>query len=103
MPLELLDKIFEEIASISNIRVIAFTAGEATLRWGELLYGIERTSRAGLIPRLVTNAWWAKNPTRAAETVSELKKAGVQEISTSFDDFHAPFIKVQEIAYALQA
>lgn len=103
MPRELLDKIFDEIASISNIRVIAFTGGEATLRWEELLYGIERTSRAGLIPRLVTNAWWAKNPTRAAETVSELKKAGVQEISTSFDDFHAPFIKVQEIAYALQA
>lgn len=103
MSRELLDKFLDELPAVETAAVVAFTGGEATMRWDELVYAIGRVKEARMVSRLVTNGWWAKSPARAVGMTRELKKAGLDELSTSFDDFHEPFIGLSEIANLLRA
>lgn len=103
MARETLLKIIDGIKQVPSIKVVVFTGGEATLRKELLLEGIRLAHEAGYTTRIVTNAWWAKTPERAAAMVGELKAAGLDEMNSSWDDFHAPFAKVDIIANMIRA
>ena len=91
-------KFIDEMSKINTVRVITFSGGEPTLVFDKLIYGIRYASSKGFITRLVTNAWWAKIVDDAKRYIEKLKESGLQEINTSYDDYHAKFIKIDNIA-----
>lgn len=90
-------------ASDKDFRVVVFTGGEATLRWGDLLEGIGYASSLGLATRLVTNAHWANRADQADKKVKLLKEAGLNEINFSTGDEHSRFIPLERIGIAVRA
>ncbi|AEJ39639.1 metallo cofactor biosynthesis protein, conjectural [Sulfobacillus acidophilus TPY] len=97
------EKLLEGIPELPNLNVVVFTGGEATLRKPLLLEGISRVHQMGKRTRLVTNGWWAKNPQKARAFVKELRESGLDEINTSFDDFHAPYTTIEHIGNLILA
>ncbi|RBP11430.1 radical SAM family protein [Roseiarcus fermentans] len=84
----------------SGYLVVVFTGGEPTLRLAELLCAIERASSAGLVTRVVTNAWWAADGNAAFEMAASLVAAGLAEINFSTGDEHARYVPVENILRA---
>ena len=103
MPEEVMTKAIDGAHELASIAVVVFTGGEPTLRMPVLVRGIERVRDAGYLSRVVTNAWWATTPEKARATVAKLQAAGLQELNTSYDDFHAPFISVDRIVNMVRA
>lgn len=103
MPRELLLQALVELREVPSAKVVVFTGGEPTLRKELLLEGLRWAKEGGFLTRVVTNAWWARTPERAASFVDELKAAGLDELNTSYDDFHAPFVGLDPIANAVRA
>jgi hypothetical protein len=101
-PLEQVLSQVDQIAQISSAKVVVFTGGEATLHKDMLIEGIKRAKSHKLITRLVTNAWWAKTPERAAKFFAPIVEAGLDEFNTSFDSYHEPFVTLETIANAVQ-
>lgn len=91
----------DAIAQISNVKtaeVLVFTGGETTLFLEQLLKGIKAGKKAGMLTRIVTNAWWADTEENARKILRSLKEAGLDELNTSFDDYHAKFMSIKNIA-----
>lgn len=103
MPRELLVKFMEGIREVPTAKVVVFTGGEVTLRKDLLLEGIALAKAGGLITRIVTNGGWATTPEAASRMVQDLKHAGLDELNTSYDDFHAPFTPIGNIANLVRA
>lgn len=89
-----------EDAGFANV---VFTGGEATLRWKDLLVSITHAHELGLPTRIVTNAYWATTPERAAEHLDELLEAGLDEINYSTGDEHVRFIPLDRVVNAVIA
>lgn len=100
---ELIGKFIDELSSIPSVKLVAFSGGEPTLYLDELLYGIEYAHKKGFITRLVTNAWWARTYEEANKLIGVFKAHGLDEINVSYDDFHAKFIKVDNVANLVKA
>ena len=103
MPRELLDHAFEGLKDVPSARVVVFTGGEPTLRLDMLLEGIRMTKERGLICRVVTNGWWASSEKKADAMLGRLRDAGLDEINTSYDDFHEPFMRIGRIVHLVRA
>lgn len=100
---EVFEKMFEGIEKIKSLRVIVFTGGEATVHPEMLHEGIKRSKKLGLVTRLVTNAWWAKTPEKAYTYLEKLVESGLDEINTSYDDFHEPFMELARVGNLIDA
>ena len=100
---ELLVSIFEQIKKIPSFKVVVFTGGETTLEKEKLIKGLNFARENGLSSRVVTNAWWATTKDDADKFVKELVLAGLNEINTSFDDYHAQFISIDNIVRFVEA
>lgn len=87
-------------ATKAGFRLVAFTGGEATLRWNDLLAGIRFTRENGLMARLVTNAHWATREKVAQTKLQKLIDAGVSEINFSTGDEHVKFIPIERVLLA---
>ncbi|WP_135829663.1 radical SAM protein [Halorussus halobius] len=98
-----LDQVFEQVQSMPSVEVIVFTGGEVTLHWETLLEGIARAKELGYMTRIVTNSWWAHDIERARDGLEELLDAGLDEISTSYDDFHTDFTDPEPILNLIEA
>lgn len=81
--------------------LIAFTGGEATLEWENLLQCLNLAKSLGLRTRLVTNAHWAHSLDSARRVINELKSNGLDEINYSTGDEHARFIPVENVVNAI--
>src|SRR5262245_46508675 len=103
MPWELYESVIEQLRGIASARVVVFTGGEATLRKDWLLDAIALARQRGFKTRLVTNAWWARTPEKAREMVEELLEVGLEELNSSYDDYHAPFAPVEKIVNLVRA
>ncbi len=97
-----IETIFSAIDQAKNLNFssVVFTGGEATLRWRDLLKGIEYAVSSGFPTRLVTNAHWASTEKRANTMISELLNAGLTEINYSTGDEHVRFIPIENIITA---
>ncbi|MCL1976882.1 MAG: radical SAM protein [Candidatus Bathyarchaeota archaeon] len=100
---ELMESIFEQIKKVPSFKVVVFTGGETTLQKEKLIKGLNISRGNGLLPRVVTNAWWATTKDAADKFVKELVVAGLNEINTSFDDYHAQFMSIDNIVHFAEA
>jgi MoaA/NifB/PqqE/SkfB family radical SAM enzyme len=76
----------------STIQMVAFTGGEPLLLGDKLVDAVREASSRGFVTRVVTSAYWGKNLSVARKRLEELKEAGLQEISISWDYFHEEFV-----------
>lgn len=86
-----------------QLSVVVFAGGEPTELGESLLDAIAYTSALGIGTRLVTNASWATDSSRALEVVNALRESGLDEINFSADDFHLPFIPLRNVVTAWHA
>jgi hypothetical protein len=87
----------------SPLRVIIFAGGEPTLLGEALLDAIAHADTAGILTRLVTNAYWATSPARARTRLRAFREAGLRELNLSADDQHLPFVPFERVEYAWRA
>jgi hypothetical protein len=85
------------------LQTVVFAGGEPTLLKDTLLDAIAHVSSLGILTRVVTNAGWATTPEQAREVVNGLREAGLDEINYSADDFHLPWIPLDNVVNAWRA
>lgn len=95
----ILTQIREELGRV----LIVFTGGEPLLLGEVLLGAIRRCRQLGLIPRVVTNAYWASSAGAARAMVRDLAEAGLDDLNISADDWHLPWISIQRVRWAYEA
>ena len=100
---ELVFSYITQIAEFPTAAGVVFTGGEPTLRKDLLIRAIAFAQERGLMTRVVTNAWWARTRTKAETFVEDLRQAGLQELNTSWDGFHAEFGSLDNVANAIAA
>ncbi len=71
-----------------GFKLAVFTGGEPTLDMDKLLKSINYAKKLGYITRVITNGWWAKTYDETIDILYKMKKAGLDELNTSFDDYH---------------
>ncbi|HSW50613.1 MAG TPA: radical SAM protein, partial [Bryobacteraceae bacterium] len=89
LPRETARRAIAEAASISGVRMIAFSGGEPFLFYREMLQHMEQAHSAGLSTGVVTNCYWATSRATAVSRLEEMAGLGLQEVIVSFDDYHA--------------
>ncbi|WP_135828839.1 radical SAM/SPASM domain-containing protein [Halorussus halobius] len=100
---DFLDSVFEQLDDVDSLQQVVFTGGEVTLHKERLLESIERASEKGYLTRIVSNGWWAHDMASAREMVDELVEAGLDELNTSYDDFHTDYMAVENIVNLVEA
>lgn len=104
MPEDLLTQIItEELPRLPGLNVVVFTGGEPTMRRRELLRGLSLAKEQGYITRLVTNGWWGRSASKAAAWLDELVAAGLDELSTSYDDYHGQYGSIEPVLNCIGA
>ncbi len=86
-PLEAIKTLLEEGRQL-GFKLVVFTGGEPTLDMDKLLTALKYAKNLGYITRVVTNGWWATTFEKTMEILSKMKNAGLDELNTSFDDYH---------------
>lgn len=87
----------------AGFEAVVFTGGEPMMRRRELLICLDAAREAGLVSRIVTNGYWAKNERVAAARIAELVDHGLAEINVSTGDEHVRFVNVDLVARAVGA
>jgi hypothetical protein len=98
-----MDKAIMEAKEVPTVKVVVFTGGEPTLFMTDLIHGIEKAHENGFITRVVTNAFWARTKGETERYISRLRDAGLDEINTSYDDYHAQFMDVKNVYRFVEA
>lgn len=96
MPESVWERTIEQVQE-TDIELIVFTGGEVTLHKNRLLRSLRRADELGYTTRIVTNGWWAHDKENATAVIDELVDAGLNEISTSYDDFHTDFMDFEPV------
>lgn len=66
---------------------IIFTGGEPLLFYRDVLNLIALARKRSLKTKLVSNGSWAKSPSKALKTITELDNAGLNTLAVSFDKY----------------
>lgn len=93
----------DSILEKQKLQLVVFTGGEPTLLKDDLLRAIHYCHSHGILTRIVTNAHWANTAGNARKVLSALKQAGLDELNFSLDDYHAPYVPVQNVKNAWKA
>lgn len=96
-------KVIDDYRKHAELSVVIFTGGEPTLLDKDLLRAISYCSSNGIVSRIVTNAHWADTPKAAERVLKVLYDYGLEEINFSMDDFHAPYIPIENVRNAWRA
>lgn len=83
------------------IKAVCFTGGEPFYDVNTLASAIAMATSCGMLPTVVTNAFWAETPERAIEVLQELRDLRV--ISVSADAYHQAAIPFERVRNALLA
>jgi MoaA/NifB/PqqE/SkfB family radical SAM enzyme len=89
--------ISETVKAYSSIKVLVLTGGECFLYGKKLEDIVKHASSYGLITRIVTNGFWAKDYNKADETINRLVVVGLNEINFSTGDDHLEFVPIETI------
>lgn len=100
---EMAARAIEEAANITSLKMVGFTGGEPMLYPRQLAKLITNAKAFGLSTRVVTSAAWAKTPSKTDETICSLKRAGLNELSLSYDDSHATYIPRERVLNCVRA
>lgn len=101
-----IDKVKKYISSsiyCESIKSIGISGGEPFLEYDKVKEIITLIKNTGKKVSLMTNAFWANSYVEAYEKLSELKKCGLSTIGLSYDSFHSPYIKSENVSNVLYA
>ena len=85
------------IESYSRLKLMVLTGGEPFIYGKKIEDIIQHASKAGLMTRIVSNGFWAKNYDSAYKRIQSLKEAGLTEINFSTGDDHLEFVPIKTI------
>lgn len=98
-------RIIDSAARLRSFNSIAFVGGEPFLVHGLMLriadYIHSRYGKVALSAS--TNSYWAKTPEIAIRKLEPLVKHGLHSLLLSWDDFHAQFGRIEQVANAITA
>jgi MoaA/NifB/PqqE/SkfB family radical SAM enzyme len=94
---EIKEYISKSVQAYPSIRVLVLTGGECFLYGMKLEDIIKHASSYGLVTRVVTNGFWAKDYNKAKETINRLAVAGLNEINFSTGDDHLEYVFIETI------
>lgn len=94
----------DELASQKLISRLAFTGGEATIR-GESVKKIAAhgKNRWRMKFGMVTNASWATSPRVSVDMIDSMESCGLDQLTISYDHFHAEWVPLDNAINALRA
>ncbi|MCS4487943.1 YydG family radical SAM peptide epimerase [Streptococcus sciuri] len=92
-----IEKVVSYAESHDEVKVVSLTGGEALLRKNKVLEIIQRLSSVGKEVTLISNGFWATSETTTERMLSELKLAGLNYLTISYDDYHAEYIPIANI------
>ena len=96
-------KAINDLHNRSPLSMIVFAGGEPTLEKRALDASLRHCVTLGIPTRLVTNASWARTSAAAQRTLARLRRAGLNELNISADDYHLPFIPFTNVINAWRA
>lgn len=97
------ERAIEQGARIGTLEIVQFVGGDPFLHADIMAKAIAVARRHGLAAGATTSAYWAKTPERARKVLAPLADAGMTEITLSYDDAHAAFVKLDSVRNALEA
>lgn len=80
---------------------VCFVGGDPLLHPTLVADGIAFAASLGLKTSITTSAFWAKSPEKARSVLSDLRSAGLTDVTISYDDAHAAFVRESYIANAV--
>lgn len=92
-----IEKIVFYAESHDDVKVVSLTGGEALLCKNKVLEIIQRLSLVGKETTLISNAFWATTEAVTERILSELKLAGLNYLTISYDDYHAEYIPISNV------
>ncbi len=100
---EQMQESIDQIIKKYDLNLVVFTGGEPTLLGEELCRIIRYCTLRFLRTRVVTNAHWATSLERAQRYIEKFRSVGLCEINFSIDDYHEPYIPLENIRNAWRA
>ncbi|UEP27018.1 radical SAM protein [Burkholderia sp. B21-007] len=96
------DVIRETIMALDQDKyhLVAFTGGEPMLLGKQLVELVGIASRRGFSTRVVSSVHFAVNDGVALKRLGELREAGLDELSISWDEFHEEFVSFDNVRRA---
>jgi len=86
-----------------GVRLVVFSGGEPFFLGQELDAAVRHAASAGLLTRVVSNAYWAVSQEAALGRLAELREAGLSEVNYSTGDNHQQFVPVQNVVNGIRA
>ena len=86
-----------------GVRLVVFSGGEPFLLGQDLDTAVRHAASAGLLTRVVSNAYWAVSGEAALSRLTELREAGLSEDNYSTGDNHQQFVPVQNVINGIRA
>ncbi|MER9684680.1 hypothetical protein NKJ76_26220 [Mesorhizobium sp. M0029] len=86
-----------------DLSLVAFTGGEPFLHGAHLVKYVQAAHERNFRTRIVTSAYFGSTGAAAASKLRPLAKAGLDELSVSWDDFHEEFVKFDAVANVVNA
>jgi MoaA/NifB/PqqE/SkfB family radical SAM enzyme len=80
-----------------SLKLLVLTGGEAFIYGKKLEEIVRYAASKGLMTRIVSNGFWAKDYDKAYKRIESLIKAGLTEINFSTGDDHLEFVPIETI------
>jgi pyruvate-formate lyase-activating enzyme len=101
--LEMALRAIDEAARIPTLELVSFAGGEPFLFQDALHSSIKHAARYGIPSSVVTSAYWAGSRVKATAVLLPLWEAGLRQMSLSYDDAHAAYVRETNIVNAYRA
>lgn len=89
--------VLDDVLQYTKLVVVVFAGGEPMGNRKVLYRAIRYCTDRGIATRMVSNAYWAKSPANTLVALRELRSAGLGEINISADDYHLPYVPLQNV------
>jgi MoaA/NifB/PqqE/SkfB family radical SAM enzyme len=85
------------LEAYNSLKLMVLTGGEAFIYGKKLEKIVRHAASKGLMTRIVSNGFWAKDYDKAYKRIESLIKAGLTEINFSTGDDHLEFVPIETI------
>lgn len=103
LSLDQVKQAISEAATVPSIELLHFVGGDPFLHADIMAEAIGHGRAHGLGAGATTSAYWAKTPARATSILRPLVEAGLTELTISYDDAHAAFVRLETVVNAVRA
>ena len=88
--------------SVPDLQAVSITGGEPLLFAGRVTRVMAFAQQSGLWTELVSNSYWAISRERAHQRLEGLCRLGLRNFVTSLDSYHAEFVPVERVRFAVE-